>query len=110
MISKGQMEKIELQHCALFLRKVELDPGDSVILLFGEELIGKPFELIPEKVQKEIVKLLSCMSGMEESIDPIDRRLYGLQAELLDFIIRKEISDHCEEWDKKYKEHLELVK
>jgi len=107
----SQLE-IELQHCALFLQRIEIDPGNAAILLFGEELIGKPFELIPEKIQKEIVKLLSCMSRAEESIDPIEKKLFTIQAELLDFIIRKQISDHCKECDRKYRveENVEVVK
>lgn len=97
MIGSRSQLRLELQHCALLLQRIELDPGDAAVLLFGEELIGKPFELIPEDVQKEIVKLLSCMSRAEESIDPIEKKLFTIQAELLDFMIRKQINDYCKD-------------
>jgi hypothetical protein len=74
----------EREHCLSLLRKLEFSPADKLI------------DVIPEKVQKEIVELLSEREKAVDSIDPMDRKLHTLQVELLDFIIRKQINDYAE--------------
>ena len=87
----------DTRECATYLKEVGLSKADIAIHLWGiNGLLRAPTKCVPDDIKKLIREFIEEQQKENESIDPIDKKIYKLQTELLYCMIKKRLGDQIE--------------
>jgi hypothetical protein len=82
-------------YCAAALRKLGFSRSEIAILVLGKDsLLSVSSNYVPDSTKDLIEKFTKEQEKEKETTDPLDKKLHRIQAELLYFMIKKQLDKY----------------
>lgn len=89
------MLNVETVYCASALRKLDFCRSEIAILVLGKDLLlTASSNYVPDHTKDLIKKFTKEQEKEKKATDLLDRKLHRIQAELLYFMIKKQLDEY----------------